>query len=932
MQKRVQKLLAFLLVVALVCAILPIGAVPVAAEKDLLSGGLTNRMQSNGKMSIGFRFAIQAKGVSITRKSVIIRDDATVEPFHDGAQYQLVGMGVLMANTPEYGTADKLVKESVPTKKVTDVAANYALKVGREEVSFAARLKDIPVNSNPALLNRMIYARPYYVYEKDGVDYLVYGDIAMDTVCGKHREYTVELPDVGWTVGDLDSVTGAEVNSDAVMRTGYINSADLMISTLPANTNVVAYFYGCDGYLSSAAVAADWTALTELDLPEGTTCIRLVARPTEGASIADAAAFSATVTPRASRSGGVLPLVFYSGGLSHATGAEKEDATRIRTAYLPIADALINPRGATAFTLFFYDAEQQFISSRRVFTQTAQYLSDFVPEGAVYVRILVRSGDNEDISTIFSAASHVHAYLSGSEEYRIPTEDPIPDAPQACEHVYDHACDADCNVCGAVRVPADHVYDDAYDGDCNVCGVVRDVPERPNVPVQCHHAYSNACDATCNWCGASRVPADHVYDDIYDADCNECGAVRDVPEYVPDELFADVPANQGVKNALLNMQQLVKLTYKPLADIPQQNGDLKAGSTYRGAPYSSSRLEQLYIGSNVSFHTFMTALQNPNSYLYTVDLGEDYGNKNGDTYYGVVCSTAVGYALGIVPNYTTYQWTEIPGMELLEQQSVYSLQLGDTIVGEGHVVLITGIQRDKNGKICNVEVSEAGGYLTAATTYTAQKLAARFPASRYQYCRYTLIDKTQHIPSAYVPVGDRPAQTVTYNTALIPRKGDKANWLSSQTVEIDVLSSAYSQVEIYKDDILYSTQNIPKSNLISLADLDAGSYKARLKKGSSYSDWCYWIVVDTDVVVSQYEGARRVRLDFTYSDNAKPLYVQWMNGTTNATIHITLLNDEQIVAGTAGFKPTTGLIKVRIAFQTEYGVVYSELPEAINVY
>lgn len=47
------------------------------------------------------------------------------------------------------------------------------------------------------------------------------------------------------------------------------------------------------------------------------------------------------------------------------------------------------------------------------------------------------------------------------------------------ECVYDNACDADCNICGAVRVPADHVYDDDNDTTCNVCGYERVIEPAP---------------------------------------------------------------------------------------------------------------------------------------------------------------------------------------------------------------------------------------------------------------------------------------------------------------------------------------------------------------------------------------------------------------------------------------------------------------------
>ncbi len=87
------------------------------------------------------------------------------------------------------------------------------------------------------------------------------------------------------------------------------------------------------------------------------------------------------------------------------------------------------------------------------------------------------------------------------------------------DHIYDTACDADCNVCGDVRTVPDHVYTNACDKDCNVCGVTR----TPSA-----HRYDNACDKMCNVCGATRTVPSHVYTNACDADCNICGATRTV--------------------------------------------------------------------------------------------------------------------------------------------------------------------------------------------------------------------------------------------------------------------------------------------------------------------------------------------------------------------------------------------------------------------
>ncbi len=108
-------------------------------------------------------------------------------------------------------------------------------------------------------------------------------------------------------------------------------------------------------------------------------------------------------------------------------------------------------------------------------------------------------------------------------------------------HVYDNACDADCYWCGEMREAADHVYDNICDEDCNECGVIREAEHKYDnaCDASCNlcgairgvadHLYDNACDTGCNVCGATRTVGDHVYGSKYDADCNECGAIREIP-------------------------------------------------------------------------------------------------------------------------------------------------------------------------------------------------------------------------------------------------------------------------------------------------------------------------------------------------------------------------------------------------------------------
>ena len=169
----------------------------------------------------------------------------------------------------------------------------------------------------------------------------------------------------------------------------------------------------------------------------------------------------------------------------------------------------------------------------------------------------------------------------------------------ACEHVYDNACDADCNACGDVRIPDDHDYNavvtapdcenggyttytctvcgDTYVDDyvdalghtevideavaptgtatgltegkhCAVCGKVLIAQTAVDVVDHDYDAVITAPDCenggyttyTCTACGDSYVDDEvdalgHQYDNACDADCNACGAIREVGGHVYDD-------------------------------------------------------------------------------------------------------------------------------------------------------------------------------------------------------------------------------------------------------------------------------------------------------------------------------------------------------------------------------------------------------------
>ena len=119
--------------------------------------------------------------------------------------------------------------------------------------------------------------------------------------------------------------------------------------------------------------------------------------------------------------------------------------------------------------------------------------------------------------------------------------------PATGEHVYDAACDADCNVCGALRTAADHTYEvTVVDPTCSTAGAKIHVCVSCGytftdiIPATGEHVYDDDCDADCNVCGMMRL-APHVYDNDDDAECNVCGAVR--PTHLPGDINGDGSVN-----------------------------------------------------------------------------------------------------------------------------------------------------------------------------------------------------------------------------------------------------------------------------------------------------------------------------------------------------------------------------------------------------
>lgn len=380
---------------------------------------------------------------------------------------------------------------------------------------------------------------------------------------------------------------------------------------------------------------------------------------------------------------------------------------------------------------------------------------------------------------------------------------------------------------------------------------------------------------------------------------------------------------QGAINAVKKAYQLTNIAFTPLQPIAYNVGIYQPNTTYSGMIYSSVKEIGTYVGSNVSFHTFMTAIHNPRSKIYTDRLDKNpFHGTNCCSYYGVVCSSLVSYALGLCPIHTSYDFVASEEMEEIDYYDIDSYHIADVLWKSGHVALITNIIRDKKDDVVSLEISEA--VQSGCRRYSVDKsLFLKSVAPSFEkVLRYKYLDTNiYYMPaSEFVTVFDENSVPFEFNEYICVDKGDKSCYFAGEDIVLN-LSSPEGFVEIYKDDVLHSKVEVDSVDL-RLTDLDFGSYQARIIKGDFYSDFTSWIVVDKTIVSSVTE-----KKIYFKSQNSKPLSIFFCNksggrGYSFSEIICLSFTDEEITAGCIELAPD----KMRsnrpffiVTFSTEFG-------------
>lgn len=349
-------------------------------------------------------------------------------------------------------------------------------------------------------------------------------------------------------------------------------------------------------------------------------------------------------------------------------------------------------------------------------------------------------------------------------------------------------------------------------------------------------------------------------------------------------------------NVLKRAKQFTDIVWEPKSTFYGKTRDrvYTGGVVQRnGIPYSNNFTDYKIVGQTVSIHTFMTAINNPYSMIYTERVkdgdsesvwGRTYYGPNGYAYYGAVCCSFTSWCHGFKGNLGNpgYIWFSryfglTKAYDIRGKFDFNLLRVGDVLNSWKHAVIITGITRGENGEVTKIHLAECGGEVgnvggchvfpnTPTQFKTTMRTSATDPMDIMTLYRANgLYRNTEYTPTPYVVLDGETAQTVVYNNDICTVYGDKASLAEGYKVvlnyDLDGNHSDWTAIEVYKDDALFGTyllSGIDQSALpegqrghaLDLGDeLTAGMYKARMTDGTNYSDYTYWEIVSNDVDV-----------------------------------------------------------------------------------
>lgn len=356
-----------------------------------------------------------------------------------------------------------------------------------------------------------------------------------------------------------------------------------------------------------------------------------------------------------------------------------------------------------------------------------------------------------------------------------------------------------------------------------------------------------------------------------------------------------------------------RVKWTPVANgMPKRGGHFTAGKEYTGVPYSSVKHVGRYIGFDIFLKTFLAAVENPKSVLYTENL---HGKvTNAECYYGKVCSSYTSYALqcGIwyVSKVHGPQFRE--GVSIVESQSAQSARPGDVIYtppvrknGGSHVELVTEVIQNENDKVTHVRIEESRPQTTRSTLRSAKAFNAHLSSRNRKLYRITDLDAWRgpnKAESFLFPNYEDDSATPQINRVLLLDRGDWVPYHKGQPVKINIMDRDNEGVRalvIKRGSMVVEEIKRPGKGVVERTFDTCGDYTAHcVMKDGSLSQACEFAVCELDYRLPDAKVLRGKSWEIEFkSDNMNAIILYFKNPADGSDEHNVFITEKDRKAG-----------------------------------
>ena len=353
-------------------------------------------------------------------------------------------------------------------------------------------------------------------------------------------------------------------------------------------------------------------------------------------------------------------------------------------------------------------------------------------------------------------------------------------------------------------------------------------------------------------------------------------------------------------------------------DIPNEMAYYYKGKTYRAVPYSSAKELDKFVGTDVSFYTFLSAIYNPDSVIYTEHIDKyPYHGINCSTYYGTTCSMSACYALGIQTQIPSKMFADSELFVKLEDQSVDKLAPGDVMASTGHTILVLDVVKNESGQLKEVEVLNVCTIRNENRDFLINLLNEGYSFYRYKYIEDN--QEVEKLPFDYLSATS--SYDYFHSFALSLSRGDRSSYRLGEHVHFNILQEGFGSVEVYEEDKYLESINL-QGRCLDYEPKRAGMFSARLVSDNRVSEYVSFEVIDTSSNIRD-EGDRVCVL--FRSSNAVPhsIVVCEVSGKQHL-VHF--LDDSEIRKGYAFLPQVVAKedLFIKVLFKGQFGRVASK--------